>query len=175
MHGVIGADTMTAQNSSQVSAYLGGLSPRLLAYLRVLLGDLHAAEDVLQELFLVYLRSGPPAGTPDAERWLFRVARNLGLKSVRGARRRQQRETLYGSRGLAVADPAVTVEQQEAMARIQGCLERLDAELRELVYLKMVENLSYREIEEQTGVPRSTVSLRVQEALVLLSKYFHGA
>ena len=166
---------MTAEKRSNVSEYLASLSPRLLGYLRVLLGDLHAAEDVLQELFLVYLRSGPPAGTLDAERWLFRVARNLGLKSIRGARRRQHRETLYGSRSSAVADPSVAVEQQETLARIQGSLERLDAPLRELVYLKMVENLSYREIEEQTGVPRSTVALRVQEAIVLLSKYFHGA
>jgi DNA-directed RNA polymerase specialized sigma24 family protein len=43
-----------------------------------------------------------------------------------------------------------------------------------MVFLKMVEGLSYREVGERTGVPRSTVALRVQEGLVSLSNCFHG-
>jgi RNA polymerase sigma-70 factor (ECF subfamily) len=165
---------MSINDPAAASDYLLTKVPQLRAYLRVLLGPLTEAEDVLQELFIQYLRHGPRPATLDADRWLFRVARNLGLKAVRGSRRRLQRETAYQPPPPAEADPAELADQKEAAGKIQRCLDQLDADVRELVYLKIVEDLSYREIAEQTGVPRSTAALRVQEGLVVLARCFQG-
>jgi DNA-directed RNA polymerase specialized sigma24 family protein len=93
--GVIRVDAMSNANPPAASDYLLGKASGLRAYLRVLVADGHEAEDVLQELFLRFIRSGPPAGTEDANRWLFRVARNLGLKVIRSRRRRRAREATY--------------------------------------------------------------------------------
>ena len=164
---------MSTEQPPGASEYLLARSPGLRAYLRVLLGNFHEAEDALQELFLRYLRSGPPAGTPDADRWLFRVARNIGLNMWRGSRRRQARELAHEDARPAPPDPAEAAAQKETSGRIQQCLDRLDADTRELVYLKLVEEMSYREIAEQTCLPRSTVALRVQEGLARLAKLFH--
>ena len=166
---------MDVSKGAPAQDYLLAQTPRLSAYLRVLAGDAHEAEDVLQELFLRFLRAGPPPATPDADRWLFRVARNLALNARRGSLRRRQREAAYGSEQAGAPDPAELAGSKEDAARVQACLDRLDAELRELVYLKLVEGLSYRAIAEQTGVPRSTAALRVQEGLARLTSLFHGA
>jgi RNA polymerase sigma-70 factor (ECF subfamily) len=165
---------MSIDPTAAAAEYLLAKAAQLRAYLRVLLGPSPEVEDVLQELFLRYLRSGPRPGTIDADRWLFRVARNVGLTAVRGTRRRRQRETAYSPPAAAAPDPAEAAGQKEAAGKMQHCLDRLDAEVRELVYLKVVENLSYREIAEQTGVPRSTVAVRVQEGLTRLAHWFSG-
>lgn len=150
------------------------MTPRLLAYLRMLLGDLHDAEDVLQELFLRFLARGPLPHTDDARRWLFHVGRNLGLKALRTNQRRERRERLH-PQPAPCEDPASSLEKRESLARIQNCLDALEPDLRELVFLKIVEQLSYRDIEQQTGVPRSTAALRVQDGLARLSGCFHGS
>jgi RNA polymerase sigma-70 factor (ECF subfamily) len=165
---------MNVDANAAIQRYLLLQSPRLRAYLRVLLGRREEAEDALQELFLRYLRRGPPPGTEDASRWLFRVARNLALNTLRGARRRLRREADCRHGPAEPADPAELAGKSEDGDRIRRCLECLATDVRELVYLKVVEDLSYREIGKQTGVPHSTVALRVQEGLVSLSRCFHG-
>jgi RNA polymerase sigma-70 factor (ECF subfamily) len=155
--------------------YLVARAPRLRAYLRVLLGPPAESDDVLQELFIRFLGGGPRPGGADADRWLFRVARNLALKAVRGADRRRRREAAYQPPSINPPDPAEAARQKEDAAKVQLCLDRLDPAVRELVYLKVVEDLSYREIAGQTGVPRSTAALRVQEGLSQLARCLEGA
>ncbi|MBI5725477.1 MAG: RNA polymerase sigma factor [Planctomycetes bacterium] len=151
-------------------------SARLRAYVHLLTGDMNDADDIMQEVFLKYLDKGPQTSDPQAERWLFRVARNQALDSIRGGKRRTRREQAYQpASGKASDDPAAIFERDESLSRIGRCLERLSEELREMVYLKFVEELSLNEISEWTGMPRSTVALRVQEGLVRLSAEFHGA
>jgi RNA polymerase sigma-70 factor, ECF subfamily len=154
--------------------YLVARAPRLRAYLRVLLGPPAESDDVLQELFIRFLRAGPRPGGADADRWLFRVARNLALKSLRGADRRRRREAAYQPPTTNSPDPADLAGRKEDAGKVQQCLDRLDPAVRELVFLKVVEDLSYREIAGQTGVPRSTVALRVQEGLSQLARCLEG-
>ena len=57
---------------------------------RQLLGDAHAAEDVVQEVFVRVIRGGGggvPA-EPSATAWLYRVTTNLCLNRIRDRRRR---------------------------------------------------------------------------------------
>jgi RNA polymerase sigma factor (sigma-70 family) len=155
--------------------YLVGLAPRLRGYLYTLLGDAHEAEDVLQDVFLAFLQKGPPPMTPEADRWLFATSRNRALNVFRGRERRGRRESAYGTaRAQPAADPAEQAVRHEALRRIQSCLRKMALPWRELLYLKVVENLSVREIAERTKAPKSTVALRVSEGLVLLSRCFHG-
>ena len=154
---------------------------RLRAYLHMLLGNLHDAEDALQETFVKYLRSGPEP-SDRAERWLFTVCRNEALDLRRREHRRATREQANAN-GRAGAndpasrqdDPAQQADRRESMARMTLCLSQLPQDLREMVYLKFAEELSLSDIAQRVGMPRSTVALRVQQGLVLLNRYFHGA
>lgn len=160
---------------SAAEGFLLAMVPRLRGYLRVLLGNAADAEDVLQEAFLAYLKGGPEPGTPDAERWLFAVARNAALNFLRDRGRRERRETAHAEAAARQAPgPADQAELSEAARRLEACLSQVPLEAREMLYLKVVEDLSLGEISGRTGVAKSTVALRVQDGLATLNRLFHG-
>ena len=57
---------------------------------------------------------------------------------------------------------------------MDAALKQLAVEYREPLYLNVAEGLSVREIAERTGTSKSTVAVRVREALVLLNRAFHA-
>jgi RNA polymerase sigma-70 factor, ECF subfamily len=146
----------------------------LRGYVRMMTADAQEAEDIVQEVFLKYLRCGPRPQEAHAEPWLFRVARNLALNATRGARRRRKRHEAYQGPPPGDPNPAAAAERNDDARRIDACMRRLPDEVRELVYLKFVEDYSLSEIANHTGIPRSTAALRIQEGLVELNRLFHG-
>jgi len=151
------------------------MTPRLRGYLHVLLGGWDGVEDVLQDVFLRYLEKGPSPHDPDAGPWLFTVARRVALNWQRSWWRRRRRERIHAQeRPAAGDDPAEIAARRESHARIERCLLRLPTDLRELLYLKVVEGLSYSDVAARVDAPRSTVALRVHDALILLNRCFHG-
>src|SRR5262245_10690507 len=107
---------------------------RLYAYVLALLGDLAAAEDVLQETNLAATqRLGEVAGIDAFTAWLFGVARHQVLTH----RRRQARERLrFGDELLellAAELPAATSELSARQLALRGCLADLPLAQRELI------------------------------------------
>ncbi len=165
---------MKPRSTIATEQFLLAHSARLRAYVHVLLGNGHDVEDVLQNVFVKYLRSGP-APSEHAERWLFTVCRNEAVDFRRGGRHRQERERSFAEGAISPgSDPALDAGRQDDVDRMSSCLARLPEEQREMVYLKFAENLSLSQIAESTGVARSTVALRIQEGLALLNRHFHG-
>jgi DNA-directed RNA polymerase specialized sigma24 family protein len=67
--------------------------PMVLGVARRVVGDYHAAEDVLQATFLALAREASRIRLPQAlPAWLHRTARHLGLKAVRGRKRYRRAE-----------------------------------------------------------------------------------
>jgi RNA polymerase sigma-70 factor (ECF subfamily) len=169
---------MDPTNFADAQRFLLAHAARLRAYLHMLLGNVHDAEDALQETFVKYLRSGP-AVSDHAERWLFAVCRNEALDLRRDRRRRVAREQAAGGQAARDADanetdPAALADRRDSMDHMTRCLARLPEELREMVYLKFAEELSMSEIAERLHMPRSTVALRVQQGMAMLDREFHG-
>ena len=150
------------------------LTPRLRAYLHVLVECPEIVEDALQEVFLKYLARGPASGSPSPDGWLFKVARNEALNALRSDLRRRRREqAVAATSSQVVEDPSEEAARREVVRRMDAALKCLALEHREPLYLSVAEGLSVREIAQQTGVSKSTVAIRVREALVLLSRAFH--
>jgi RNA polymerase sigma-70 factor, ECF subfamily len=165
---------MKVTNFGRIDAYLRGQRPRLTGYLRMMLGGSADVDDVTQEVFLRYFRQGPEPGTPQADAWLFAASRNRALNLLRDGARRQKRELEYAqSVEPAGRDPLNPDEQADALRRIEDCMQKLPAALREMLYLKIVGGLTVREVADRISVPKSTVALRTSEALVLLTRCFH--
>ncbi len=169
---------MKAAEFADAQRFLLAHAARLRAYLHMMLGNLHDAEDVLQETFASFLEKGP-APSEHASRWLFTVSRNHALTLRRTQLRRIDREqaaaTLAASSSDAAgADPAAIANDRDAIDHLGKCLARLDEELREIVYLRFAEELSLSEIAERLHAPKSTVALRCQQGLVELNRHFHG-
>jgi RNA polymerase sigma-70 factor (ECF subfamily) len=58
----------------------------------------------------------------------------------------------------------------DARETLAGVLERLPADLREVIVLREIEGLSYQEISEVAGVPVGTVMSRLSRARQRLQK-----
>ena len=123
---------MKAAEFADAQRFLLAHAARLRAYLHMMLGNLHDAEDVLQETFASFLEKGP-APSEHASRWLFTVSRNHALTLRRTQLRRIDREqaaaTLAASSSDAAgADPAAIANDRDAIDHLGKCLARLDEE-----------------------------------------------
>jgi RNA polymerase sigma-70 factor (ECF subfamily) len=129
-----------------------------------MLGNREDAEEVVQDTFVRAYRS--LARCDDPERfgsWLFTIlvnrCRTSGARATRRGRTFVNDETL----ALGAAEDAAA-ERIAWREEIDRALERLDVDQREAFLLKHVEELSYEEMSEMTGVGVSALKMRVKRA-----------
>lgn len=141
-----------------------------------LVGESHAAEDVVQESMAAALERRPDARGPLAP-WLARVVRNVALRLRRDEARLAERHALRakdeayaaGGRGLldvrAGCDPLASLERLDTQQMLLELVRGLDEPLRATIVLRYFEGLSSAEIARRTRVPDATVRWREQRAL----------
>jgi RNA polymerase sigma-70 factor (ECF subfamily) len=152
----------------------------LLRYVGRMLGTTDdQREDVVQETFVRLHRQVSAQGWGSIQyptTWLFHVAHNLTLDVLRRRARRQDA-------GEVAADPAVMAEEQaapevdalgeairqEARQVVLRELAQLDEEYRQVVLLKIVQDMSLRQVAEVIGVSLTTVNARLNQGLSLLA------
>jgi RNA polymerase sigma-70 factor (ECF subfamily) len=61
-------------------------------------------------------------------------------------------------------DPEERLLQQHAVVRVRAALEQLPVDFREVIVLREIEGLSYKEIAGAVGVPIGTVMSRLARA-----------
>jgi RNA polymerase sigma-70 factor (ECF subfamily) len=139
-------------------------------FLRRLLGDAAAAEDVTQETFLRVHRRLPSYGFRSSfTSWVFQIARNAGIDELRArARRDRLAPALAGAAGVV---PAATGRTGEARAEIDAALATLTVDLREALLLVEVLGLPYAEAASVLAVPVGTVKSRVFTARLRLAAW----
>ena len=114
-----------------------------------LVGDPAEAEDLALETFLRLHRQGslPEAGFSIGG-WLYRVATNLGLRSIRSFKRREQYELTAGKYALEEAhlpQPAEIVAQAEERRTVRTVLASMEARQAQLLLMRH-SGASYKEI-----------------------------
>jgi RNA polymerase sigma-70 factor, ECF subfamily len=124
----------------------------------------HDADDVVQEAFLRAYRFFPSFRGADARPWLLAIVRNTCWTWLRANRPHESAEDLEGAD--EPVEPAASAEESLLRradgARLTRALEELPAEFREVVVLRELEELSYREIV--AGIPIGTVMSRLARA-----------
>jgi RNA polymerase sigma factor (sigma-70 family) len=145
---------------------------------RWLVRDPHQAQDVVQEACVRALRFLDSCKGDDGRAWLLAIVRNTFFSTWR----KRPREELHGEisedsalwGGDANAwelDPAAVFSRKSERERIDRALLRLPLEYREVVILRELEDLSYREIADVLSVPAGTVMSRLSRARGLLARY----
>lgn len=125
-----------------------------------------SGEDAVQEAFCRLAVQDPPPENPVA--WLYRVCRNLAEKQRLSDHRRQERERVWAYDTAAKSDASDPLELREVLAAV----ERLDAELREVLVARVWGQLSLEEVAKLCGISTSTAFRRYQAALQSLRSKF---
>jgi RNA polymerase sigma-70 factor (ECF subfamily) len=141
-------------------------APSLYRYLVTMLGQVSDAEDALQEVFLGVMRRRVLRGIRDPKAYLWRAARSQALLVLR---RRRRRDRERAAAALTWIDPdGGTPDVRELALDVDRALRQLPLEQREVMALRLGEDLTFREIAEVLAIPQNTVSSRYRRGLARL-------
>ena len=140
------------------------------------------AEDVMQTAVLRALQFFDGFHGANARAWLLTIVRNVVLYLARAAqagardRRSVRRGDPFGGSAGGGADPEVELLRQADSRLLRQGFEALPLPLREVMVLRELEGLSYKEIAAIAAVPIGTVMSRLSRARRQLQDFLiaHG-
>lgn len=124
------------------------------------------AEDVVQEACVRALRFFSSLRGDDARPWLLAIVRNAWF--ARGSRAGIRAEAPLDDSATAESDEALNPEglaiQNQTVKRVREAIELLPLDFREVIVLRELEGLSYKEIAVVADIPIGTVMSRLARA-----------
>ena len=150
-----------------------------------MVGNREEADDLSQEVFITVLKSIHTfRGDSKFSTWLYRIASNHTKNRMKYLHRRAYKTT--GELDEA-AENAMTRGDAQAKGReqtpesamagrqidrvVQDAIAQLDEDHREIIVLRDMEELSYEEIAEITGLAEGTVKSRLHRARTALKEH----
>jgi RNA polymerase sigma factor (sigma-70 family) len=128
------------------------------------------ADDVVQEAFLralKYFGGFRGDGASQSRAWLLAIVRNMAHTWRRrlhtGSSTTEFDEEVH-SEAIANEDPGSALSRRDLRETLAEVLDRLPPEFREVIVLREMEGLSYKEISEVADVPVGTVMSRLSRA-----------
>ena len=145
---------------------------RIYAFLRRLAGNDADAADLTQRTFARVQQSLPSfAARSSIASWIHGIAYHVYVDWLRGNRRMEARsDEWWATCASPELPPDESVARTDFAARLYGCVDRLDAPLRDSVHLHYYQELTLQETADAMGVAASTIKYRLRQALDLLQK-----
>jgi RNA polymerase sigma-70 factor (ECF subfamily) len=122
------------------------------------------ADDIVQDAMLRAFRGFDGFRGGDAKAWLLTIVRNCWRSAGAATRRRSHTPIEDENLVAGEADPEEAAIQSGARRRLDSLVAQLPEEFREVLILREMEDMSYREIAEITGAPIGTVMSRLARA-----------
>jgi len=125
------------------------------------------AEDLVQDAYLRALKAFDGFRGDNGRAWLLRIVRNTCYTWLQ-ENRVQELATAFDEEVHATEDgstnPETLLLRSADKQFLNEALERLPLEFREVIVLRELEGLSYKEIAELAGIPVGTVMSRLARA-----------
>ena len=125
------------------------------------------AQDVVQEAYLRAFRFFPGFRGEDARAWLLKIVRNTCYTWLR-ANRPLQDATEFDENlcppDYHAPNPEELVLQNDSSTLVRKALENLPTGFREVLILREIEGMSYREIADISAMPVGTVMSSLSRA-----------
>jgi RNA polymerase sigma factor (sigma-70 family) len=143
-------------------------------------GNTSDAEDIVQEAAIRAFRGIKGFGAVNARAWSLTIVRNTALSWLTKNRPRtvtyiddlnaaEQQELEYeGLHGTKIETPEEAALLKADAEEIQKALAQLPAQYREVIVLREINQMNYRDIAEITNVPIGTVMSRLSRGRQLL-------
>jgi RNA polymerase sigma-70 factor (ECF subfamily) len=157
---------ISADDAQAFDGWYRETAPRLCLFLRHLLANPQAAEDVMQDTY-THIWRRPQGFDPDRgtlRAWLYGIARKQAAEWWRKQKPTDPLEFENGAPGRA-----------EASSVMADLLRQLPAEQRSLLWLREVEGQSYTELAAILGISIGTVRSRLFAAREALRAIWHSA
>src|SRR5512135_774419 len=139
------------------------------------------ADDIVQDAMLRAWRAYDGFRGGDIRPWLLTIVRNCWRTSAGDVRRRghvAMPDEHTGAGGEAMTfdgpSPESQAERSDEGRKLDAVIATLPDEFREVLILREMEDLSYREIATVTGVPIGTVMSRLARARAMLREKWLG-
>lgn len=145
---------------------------------RYLLGNAADADDATQETFIRAARYFETFHGTEMRPWLFAILRNVARDARRPSREVPDDETddsvvpLWGEAGDT---PERSVLREHDAETVRKLLDALPETFREVIVLREINEMPYREIAEVVGVPVGTVMSRLARARAMLREAWNAA
>jgi RNA polymerase sigma-70 factor (ECF subfamily) len=176
-------ERLRAHDERAFNEFVGAYEQRVFRLVYRMLGRRDEAEDMAQEVFVqVFKAVGQFRGESKLSTWVYRIAVNLCKNRTKYLSRRHadaQEELETGAervgweraKGVTSGEldrPDHVVEGYQLEGIVRRAISELEPEFREVLVLRDVEDLSYEEIGEITGLPEGTVKSRIFRARAML-------
>lgn len=160
---------------------------KIYNYVVRMVSDPSEAEDITQEAFVkAYRNLRSFRGAASFQTWLYRIANNLTIDSVRRRKRRDNTVSLdepvegeEGSLSRELEDaqtvgPGQSLETAELQHFVHEAIQELSPKLRAVVVMYELQGLSYEEIADILHCPLGTVKSRLFNARMELKDKLEG-
>jgi len=169
------ADLMSliqTQNAGAFDAIRLRYEPAILRHLRSIVHDQDRADDLLQEVFLrVWTSADQWDGRGAVKGWLFRIATNLALNSLRSVKRRREAPLDTSEEDdshvpawmidTLAPTPLDALEDAERAATVRKLVDELPEEKRELIRMVYDAEMEVRQAAAALGIPEGTAKSRL--------------
>src|SRR6266516_5781664 len=145
------------------------IGPGLLLFARQWTRSAADAEDIVQEAFVKFWRRNHNV---DNRALLYATVRSIALDFIRRDKRRARREATV----FAEADPTVEPHfelEDETQSALAAAVDSLPHDQREVLVLKIWNELTFAEIASALGISQNTAASRYRYALVGPNKTLH--
>jgi len=150
-------------------------SPRLIAALARIVGDVGIAEELAQDALVAALEQWPEQGVPDKPgAWLMATAKHRAIDLLRRNKRLQQKQELLGrelesQQALGMPELEAIVDEQpiaDDLLRLVfiACHPLLSMDARVALTLRLLGGLTTEEIAHAFLVPEATIAQRIVRA-----------
>ena len=136
------------------------------AALRLVNGDIHAAQDVTQQVFTEVARQAKRlARHPALVGWLYTTTRLMALRMNRTEQRRQAREQEAHMLNQLLHDDTPPVDWNRLRPVIEDAMHELDDRDRHAVLLRYFQNKTLNEVGAALNLTENAARMRVDRAL----------
>ena len=144
------------------------LAPGLLLFARQWVRSRADAEDIVQEAFIRFWRRNHAINN---RALLYATVRSIALDLIRRNGRRARREAEAVSESEHVVEPQFELAD-EAQFALAAALDRLPHDQREVLLMKIWNELTFAEIATTLNISQNTAASRYRYALAALKKIF---
>ena len=172
--------SLYAEGENQAfNVLLNRYKDKLYSYIYYIVRNSEMTEDIFQETFMkaiITIRQGRYNENGKFSAWLRRIAHNLIIDSFRQEKSEnlvscdEPEVNILNTIGLAEGTIENAIVNRQILSDVRRLMEFLPDEQREVVYMRFYQDLSFKEIAEQTGVSINTSLGRMRYAILNLRR-----